>query len=361
MKFEDIRKYVKAVLTNSFTNKKTIDKLSESEDGNTLLFNGEEIKSGGSKQLTELEDVHLTNLTNKNILQYNQTSQKWINTPITNNIIKFPNTPPRTKTITPVPKDNTVTTLMTFENDCWASVRVRFSSNQGNLVYGIKNEKNQIMFRHRFWAYQHIYSALLYSPPFPVKKGWSIYISNNFHISSISVEYNECETTESLNIAENIEKWDSTTQYPIGSYCIYNNILWKCKKNNANQIPEESIYWTNAALTENNQLHYYSTEEQVVGTWIDGKPIYERVIHVENFIIGDNEIPLENLDIIINYSGNLILTEFAENKRVFPYFQNDNSNKVVIRYYNNTKFVVASTFNCNNIYIIIQYTKTTDY
>ena len=42
MKFEDIRKYVKAVLTNSFTNKKTIDKFNE--DNGVLLFNNKEIK-----------------------------------------------------------------------------------------------------------------------------------------------------------------------------------------------------------------------------------------------------------------------------------------------------------------------------
>lgn len=46
MDFQQIRKYVKGVLTNSFTNKSTLDKLSTSDAGN-LLFNGEEIKSGG--------------------------------------------------------------------------------------------------------------------------------------------------------------------------------------------------------------------------------------------------------------------------------------------------------------------------
>ena len=110
----------------------------------------------------------------------------------------------------------------------------------------------------------------------------------------------------------------------------------------------------------NGDLYNYSTEEQVVGTWINGKPIYEKVINVENFIIGDNEIPLENLDTIINYSGSLILTDYANYKRVFPYIQNNNTSKVVINHYNETKFVVASAFTCNTINIIIQYTKTTD-
>ena len=117
-------------------------------------------------------------------------------------------------------------------------------------------------------------------------------------------------------------------------------------------------YNGNVWVNDDN-LHEYSTEEKVVGKWIDGKPIYERVIHVENFIIGNNEITLENLDTIINYSGNLILTDYPGYKRFFPYLQNNNTNKVVINYYNNEKFVVASAFKCNTIYITIQYTKTT--
>lgn len=114
------------------------------------------------------------------------------------------------------------------------------------------------------------------------------------------------------------------------------------------------------SLPKIKSIHNYSTEEQIVGTWIDGKPIYEKVIHVENFIIGNNEIPLENLDTIINYSGNLIFTDYPGHKRVFPYIQNNNTTKVVINNYNDTKFVVASGFNCNTIDITIQYTKTTD-
>ena len=106
-----------------------------------------------------------------------------------------------------------------------------------------------------------------------------------------------------------------------------------------------------------NILHEYSTEEKVAGKWIDGKPIYEKVIYVNNFIIGNNEIMLENLDTIINYSGSLII---SGDKRVFPFIQNNTSSKVIINDYNNTRIVVNSAFNCNNIYIIIQYTKTTD-
>ena len=119
---------------------------------------------------------------------------------------------------------------------------------------------------------------------------------------------------------------------------------------------KEKGKWTNTT-----KYHNYSTEEQVVGKWIDGKPIYEKVIYVEKFIISDtNEITLENLDTIINYSGNLILTDFPRYKRFFPYSKNNSTDKVVITRYTDTKIYVDSAFNCNTIYIRIQYTKTTD-
>lgn len=53
MKFADVRTYVKGVLSSSFTNKSTIDKLSESEDG-TLLFDGNEIEGGSGDGLPEV-------------------------------------------------------------------------------------------------------------------------------------------------------------------------------------------------------------------------------------------------------------------------------------------------------------------
>ena len=51
MDFQQIRKYVKGVLTNSFLNKTTLDKLSTSDAGN-LLFDGKEINSGSSDSET---------------------------------------------------------------------------------------------------------------------------------------------------------------------------------------------------------------------------------------------------------------------------------------------------------------------
>ena len=49
MDFQQIRKYVKGAVTNSFLNKTTLDKLSTSDEGN-LLFDGKKISSSGSSE-----------------------------------------------------------------------------------------------------------------------------------------------------------------------------------------------------------------------------------------------------------------------------------------------------------------------
>lgn len=38
----------------------------------------------------------------------------------------------------------------------------------------------------------------------------------------------------------------------------------------------------NAANADLKDLNIYSTEERIVGTWIDGKPIYRKVVLVDN-------------------------------------------------------------------------------
>ena len=45
----------------------------------------------------------------------------------------------------------------------------------------------------------------------------------------------------------------------------------------------------NAANADLKDMNVYSTEEKIVGTWIDGKPIYRKVL-VTSFLINGEEI-----------------------------------------------------------------------
>lgn len=46
------------------------------------------------------------------------------------------------------------------------------------------------------------------------------------------------------------DEWLNTKTYSVGSYCIFNNILWKCKVQHSGQEPSEGAYWTKVNVGE---------------------------------------------------------------------------------------------------------------
>lgn len=44
----------------------------------------------------------------------------------------------------------------------------------------------------------------------------------------------------------------------------------------------------------------YSTEEKIIGTWIDGKPLYQKTVELPSVSSGDNAIPISNIDYIVS-------------------------------------------------------------
>lgn len=66
-----------------------------------------------------------------------------------------------------------------------------------------------------------------------------------------------------------------------------------------------------------NNLHEYSTEEKVVGKWIDGRNVYERVVNVENIVLQSyvwtNIFMIENMEKII-YIECIIGTELNDGR-----------------------------------------------
>lgn len=104
----------------------------------------------------------------------------------------------------------------------------------------------------------------------------------------------------------------------------------------------------------------YSTEEQVVGKWIDGKPLYRKGFSGS---FSDNQIIASNIENIINCSG---IVHLAGLRRLIPYYE---------IYENSTYCFVINVHNDNNVYLnlfsegnatsayayfYIEYTKTTD-
>lgn len=124
--------------------------------------------------------------------------------------------------------------------------------------------------------------------------------------------------------------------------------------------------------------HNYSTDEQVVGTWIDGKPVYERVLHYDtisqsgtvimHYYDKDGNqitIPIER---IINMNGFFVLNGAGQNPRSCePIPRIQSSWSFTAGWFQEDKFMCTIDGNFNqfsggisDVNITIRYTKTTD-
>lgn len=132
---------------------------------------------------------------------------------------------------------------------------------------------------------------------------------------------------------------------------------------------KEKGKWTNTT-----KYHNYSTEEQIVGTWIDGKPIYEisyynetpNVSSTYNDFVSTGVI-LNNIDNIININGTVI-RDIGDGKLCYPIAYESNDYKLIVRPYaigNSDDYDIKycayfSSNSIKNLIITVQYTKTTD-
>lgn len=117
-------------------------------------------------------------------------------------------------------------------------------------------------------------------------------------------------------------------------------------------------------LEKNSIINNYSTGEQVIGKWIDGKPLYRKVIQpvIE---IGANAIVsvphgISNLSQVLKVDA----TFFWDNKTYpFPAIYADLSKQVDINYIDSTNVYIKSfgeNWSTQITTIILEYTKTTD-
>lgn len=107
----------------------------------------------------------------------------------------------------------------------------------------------------------------------------------------------------------------------------------------------------------------YSTEEKVIGTWIDGKPIYRKVLNITNPVALDQVIPCPNIDTLIAYGGKASFNIGSIVTRNFPWivgsyissFNGWNENGLI--YYGSHD---SGALTMQTGIIWVEYTKTTD-
>lgn len=118
-------------------------------------------------------------------------------------------------------------------------------------------------------------------------------------------------------------------------------------------------------LDEQEEKTVYSTEEKEVGTWIDGKPLYQKTIVLENTTISSSTkeitiLDITNYDIVLikNFYINGDTSSSAGNRHKFLQNTNDSSSYCVIRGYQNNLLLQANNHKyINKAYITVQYTK----
>ena len=148
----------------------------------------------------------------------------------------------------------------------------------------------------------------------------------------------------------------------------------KIKKTYQGTVPENKIVNT---YTESgtdtygcdyiNNINTYSTSEVKTGdTWIDGKPIYRKVIVETTVNTGSNVLNLDSsIDTMTNYTvysyRNTSATD-ATNQYIKDSSYTDSSYHIITIYRAYTKAieVYIKGFVVNKIVAIIEYTKTTD-
>lgn len=116
-----------------------------------------------------------------------------------------------------------------------------------------------------------------------------------------------------------------------------------------------------ALETKVNSGQMYSTEEKVVATWIDGKPIYQKTIAFT--FVGSSTV---NVDISDNIELVLYVYAYAKNSKYMyniSMYTQGQGGQILYDYANPNKLRIKNTnpdFDNSSGYVTVQYTKITD-
>ena len=150
-----------------------------------------------------------------------------------------------------------------------------------------------------------------------------------------------------------------------GNNLFENAKLAKEKYKKSKELEDEIIGDYEDAITgdRGNKLNF-TTEEQVVGTWINGKPIYQKVVEIKTVLASDDVITVsQNIDELIDYGGQGYYRT-AKLHRPFPWVASGNQAQLNGINDSRTGFLYYCDSATNNMQpgskIWFQYTKTTD-
>lgn len=130
----------------------------------------------------------------------------------------------------------------------------------------------------------------------------------------------------------------------------------------ATEYTESSNAYYNAPYINEAVKDVYSTDEKVIGKWVNNKPLYRKVIYISSFpnqTTGNYAHNINNLDFVVSLSGVL---KDNENFWTLPMTRISYTNYQVELRCTSTNVIITTNVNrsANTGYIIMEYTKTTD-
>lgn len=128
--------------------------------------------------------------------------------------------------------------------------------------------------------------------------------------------------------------------------------------------------WT----TQGAIAHHYSTDEHIIGTWIDGKPLYEKVCEISSGITGGSFTyahNIDNLKEVVKADCNYFYSGASCPAYIYPVNNTSSANSYIngeytVAYNGCTSTIIALTIgtaiasSLDKIITILCYTKTTD-
>lgn len=259
-------------------------------------------------------------------------------------------------------------------------VRMTFSGKYYKDIINIPNNRNNTL--ELTYVYRKKGSSDWVTPENPVISGWSetengyegtFVFPTNFDYRSqfeILVYYTDtfgARSNDPFVVVRGFPVfwWSSDTF----------NINGKLRVNNREVVPpEDKIKNTKTSGTTDaysvdyiNLLHAYSTEERVVGTWIDGKPLYEKTFKITSTITNNDALAHNIKNVSVIWVDNAFVQNYNSNKLSYTlpvtYYGTDLGKDELSMYADDTYIVfkVQTAWGEGwSKYVTLRYTKTTD-
>ena len=157
--------------------------------------------------------------------------------------------------------------------------------------------------------------------------------------------------------------------YTAGSTVIYNNKVYSCIADcGESNLPTDTTYWKETSLSAletslsalNSKLNY-STNEQIIGAWTNGKPLYRKIINATTPSVNSwiKIYALENNIDVVAIKGYVVNN--ATNRRFLPYSEGAYYVSLAQSKGNgNGIYCLQNGWANKELFLIFEYIKTTD-